>query len=271
MKLVTHKYGVYLQGTKIAFQLRYFIKLAYKGTNYHGWQVQPNAITVQELLTKSFSTVLRIPVEIVGAGRTDTGVHAEEFYAHIDIENEFKAAEIIYKVNSLLPDDIVVYDILKTAENAHARFDAASRSYEYRIFLGKNPFYAETAWQFLTTKLAIEKMNEAAKMLETYTNFKCFSRSNTDVRTYNCIVMQAEWKQNGQLLVFHITADRFLRNMVRAIVGTLIEIGKDKMTLAEFKTIIESENRCNAGPSAPSQGLFLTNVTYPKTIFNHEQ
>lgn len=258
-------------GTKIAFQLRYFIKLAYKGTNYHGWQVQPNAITVQELLTKSFSTVLRNTVEIVGAGRTDTGVHAEAFFAHVDIENEFDAKEIIYKVNALLPNDIVVYDIFKTSENAHARFDASSRCYEYRIFLGKNPFLTETAWQLITTKLAVEKMNEAAKILKTYSNFKCFSRSNTDVRTYNCTIMHAAWKQTDQLLVFHITADRFLRNMVRAIVGTLIEIGKEKMTLEAFKQIIESENRSNAGPSAPAHGLFLTQVTYPKTIFNNEQ
>ncbi|MDO9275285.1 MAG: tRNA pseudouridine(38-40) synthase TruA [Lutibacter sp.] len=251
--------------------MRYFIKLAYKGTNYHGWQVQPNAMTIQGLLTKSFSTIFRTPLEFVGAGRTDTGVHAEEFYAHVDIENEFKAEEIIYKVNALLPKDIVVYDIFKTAENAHARFDAISRSYEYRIFLGKNPFFTETAWQFISTKLAVEKMNEAANILKTHNNFKCFSRSNTDVRTYNCTIMKAEWKLTNQLLVFHITADRFLRNMVRAIVGTLIEIGKGKMTLQEFKEIIESENRSNAGPSAPAQGLFLTNVTYPKTIFIHEQ
>ena len=256
--------------TKITFQLRYFIKLAYKGTNYHGWQVQPNAITVQELLTKSFFTIFRNPVEIVGAGRTDAGVHADEFYAHVDIKNEFKSKDIIYKMNSLLPNDIVVYDIFKTTENAHARFDALSRSYEYRIFLGKNPFLNETAWQFITTKLHVEKMNEAAKILETYTNFKCFSRSNTDVRTYNCNIMHAKWKQTDQLLVFHITADRFLRNMVRAIVGTLIEIGKGKMTLEAFKQIIESENRCNAGPSAPAKGLFLTQVTYPKTIYINE-
>ena len=257
-------------GTKIAFQLRYFIKLAYKGTNYHGWQVQPNAITVQGLLNKSFSIIFRSPLEVVGAGRTDTGVHAEGFFAHVDIENEFNPQEIIYKLNGLLPDDIVVYDIFETKENAHARFDATSRSYEYRIFLGKNPFLTETAWQLTSTELAIEKMNEAAEILKTHTNFKCFSRSNSDVRTYNCSIMQAGWKQTGQLLVFHIMADRFLRNMVRAIVGTLIEIGKGKMTLAEFKSIIESENRCNAGPSAPARGLFLTQVTYPKTIMNHE-
>lgn len=257
-------------GTKIAFQLRYFIKLAYKGTNYHGWQVQPNAITVQELLNKAFSTIFRSPLEVVGAGRTDTGVHAEEFFAHVDIENEFNPGEIIYKLNGLLPNDIVVYDIFETTENAHARFDAASRSYEYRIFLGKNPFLTETAWQLITTKLAVDKMNEAAEILKTHTNFKCFSRSNSDVRTYNCNIMNAGWKQTNQLLVFHITADRFLRNMVRAIVGTLIEIGKGKMTLAEFISVIESENRCNAGTSAPAQGLFLTQVTYPKTIFKNE-
>lgn len=256
--------------TKITFQLRYFIKLAYKGTNYHGWQAQPNAITVQELLGKSFATIFRNPVEIVGAGRTDAGVHANEFYAHVNIEKEFDANDIIYKMNGLLPNDIVVYDIFKTTENAHARFDALSRSYEYRIFLGKNPFLNETAWQFTTIKLNVEKMNEAAKILETYTNFKCFSRSNTDVRTYNCNIMHAKWHQTDQLLVFHITADRFLRNMVRAIVGTLIEIGKGKMTLEEFKQIVESENRSNAGTSAPAQGLFLTKVTYPKTIFINE-
>lgn len=256
--------------TKIAFQLRYFIKLAYKGTNYHGWQVQPNALTVQELLNKSFSTIFRTPLEIVGAGRTDTGVHAEEFFGHVDIEKEFNPHEIIYKLNGLLPDDIVIYDIFETTENAHARFDATSRSYEYRIFLGKNPFLTETAWQLITTRLAVEKMNEAAEILKTHTNFKCFSRSNSDVRTYNCNIMQACWKQTNQLLVFHITADRFLRNMVRAIVGTLIEIGKGKMTLEEFMQVIESENRCNAGPSAPAQGLFLTQVTYPKTIIKNE-
>jgi tRNA pseudouridine38-40 synthase len=250
--------------------LRYFIKLAYKGTNYHGWQVQPNAITVQELLTRAFSTIFRNPVEIFGAGRTDAGVHADEFYAHVDIKNEFKANKIIYRMNTLLPNDIVVYDIFKTTEDAHARFDALSRSYEYRAFLGKNPFFTETAWQFTTTKLNVEKMNEAAKILETYTNFKCFSRSHTGVRTYNCNIMYAKWKQIDQLLVFHITADRFLRNMVRAIVGTLIEIGKGKMTLEEFKQVIESENRCNAGTSAPAKGLFLTQVTYPKTIFINE-
>ncbi len=173
-------------------------------------------------------------------------------------------------MNAILPDDIVVYNIQNTTIDAHARFDAERRSYEYRIFLGRNPFQTEVTWQLINKKLNVSKMNEAAKYLLTYSNFKCFSRSNTDVKTYNCAVTKAEWIQTGKLLIFHITADRFLRNMVRAVVGTLIDVGEGKTTLEEFKQIIESENRCNAGPSAPSKGLFLTEVTYPKNIFVHE-
>lgn len=256
--------------TKIAFQLRYFIELAYKGTNYHGWQLQPNAVSIQELLTNAFSTVLRTSIIIFGAGRTDTGVHASQMFAHFDIENELNTVEIIYKINALLPNDIVIYSIIKTNNNAHARFDALSRSYEYRIFLGRNPFEIDTAWQLINKKLNVDKMNEAAEILLTYTNFKCFSRSNTDVKTYNCDISQAEWILTDKLLVFHITADRFLRNMVRAIVGTLIDIGSEKISLEQFKSIIESKNRCNAGASAPPQGLFLTQIKYPKNIFIHE-
>lgn len=256
--------------TKIAFQLRYFIELAYKGTNYHGWQLQPNAITVQEVLQKAFSTILRIPIEVMGAGRTDAGVHAEQLFAHFDIEKELNVEELIYKVNSILPNDVVVSAILKTIEGAHARFDATGRSYEYRIILGRNPFKTETTWQLINKKLNVLKMNEAAKILLTYTNFKCFSRSNTDVRTYNCAIVNTEWIEKDESLIFHISADRFLRNMVRAIVGTMLEVGEGKINLEEFKQIIESENRCNAGASAPPQGLFLTKVAYPKTIFIDE-
>jgi tRNA pseudouridine38-40 synthase len=253
--------------TKIAFQLRYFIELAYKGTNFHGWQLQPNAVSVQELLTNAFSIVLRTPIVIFGAGRTDTGVHASQMFAHFDAENEFLIEEVIYKINALLTNDIVVYNILKTTNDAHARFDAISRSYEYRIFLGRNPFEIDTTWQIINKKLNIDKMNEAAEILLTYTNFKCFSRSNTDVKTYNCDISKAQWMLANQHLIFRITADRFLRNMVRAIVGTLIEIGEGKTTIEAFKKIIESKNRCNAGPSAPAQGLFLTEIKYPKNIF----
>jgi len=256
--------------TKIAFQLRYFIELAYKGTNYHGWQVQPNAISVQELLTNTLSTVLRTSIIIFGAGRTDAGVHASQMFAHFDVEDEFSVDEVVYKVNAILPKDIVVYDLLKMKDDAHARFNAISRSYEYRIFLGNNPFEIDTTWQLINKKLNIELMNEAAEILLTYTDFKCFSRSNTDVNTYNCDITNAEWIKEESSLVFYITADRFLRNMVRAVVGTLLDVGTGKTSIAEFKKIVESKNRCNAGPSAPPQGLFLTEITYPKNIFIYE-
>ena len=256
--------------TKIAFQLRYFIELAYKGTKYHGWQLQPNAITVQELLNKALSVIFRKSINVVGAGRTDAGVHAKQIYAHFDFNDEFNFDEVTYKLNALLPNDIVVYNIRLTSNEAHARFDAQSRSYEYRICLGRNPFLTETTWQLINKKLNVVKMNEAADILVTYTNFKCFSRSNTDVKTYNCDVTKAAWVLTNKSLVFHITADRFLRNMVRAIVGTLLEIGEGKTSIEEFKQIIESKKRSNAGPSAPPQGLFLTQVTYPKSIFINE-
>ena len=250
--------------------MRYFIEIAYKGTNYHGWQFQPNAITVQELINKALSLIFKKTIDIVGAGRTDAGVHAEQLYAHLDLDEQFNVAEVIYKLNSLLPKDIAIQNILKVTEDAHARFNAISRSYEYRIYFGKNPFLTDTTWQIINKKLNVDLMNEAAKILLTYTNFKCFSRSNTDVKTYNCDVTKAIWVLENKTLIFHITADRFLRNMVRAIVGTLINVGTGKTSLEEFKKIIESKDRTNAGPSAPAQGLFLTKVHYPKKVFRNE-
>jgi len=254
--------------TKITFQLRYFIKLAYKGTNYHGWQYQPNAITVQELVNKTLSTLLKTTIDVVGAGRTDAGVHASEFYAHFDIDFKMDVTEMIYKANSILPNDIVIYTIFKVEDNAHARFDASSRSYEYHILFGRNPFLLDTTWQLLHKKLDVNAMNEAAKVLFSYENFKSFSRSNTDVRTYNCKITKAEWILNDANLTFYITADRFLRNMALAVVGTLIDVGLEKISLQQFKEIIESKNRSNAGPSVPAKGLFLTKIIYPNTIIN---
>lgn len=256
--------------TKITFQLRYFIELSYKGTNYHGWQLQPDSISVQELINKAFSTVFKRKIDVVGAGRTDSGVHAEQLFAHVDLNEEIDTKEINYKINSLLPNDIVILNIEKTVDDAHARFLATSRSYEYRIFLGRNPFLIDTTWQLNNKKLNIVKMNEAAQILLTYTNFKCFCRSNSNVYTYECDVRKAEWVLTNKMLIFHITADRFLRNMVRAIVGTLLDVGTGKVSIEEFKQILESKDRCKAGTSAPAQGLFLTQVTYPKTIFIHE-
>lgn len=256
--------------TKIAFQLRYFLEIAYKGTSYHGWQLQPNGITVQECVNKAISTILRVEINVVGAGRTDSGVHASQIFAHFDFEDSIQIEKVIYKLNAVLPNDIVICNIYTVKSDVHARFTATSRSYEYRLFLGRNPFENDTTWQLINKKLNVAKMNDAAQILLTYTNFKCFSRSNTDVRTYNCDVTNAVWVQNEKSLIFHISADRFLRNMVRAIVGTLLDVGEGKTSIAEFKKIIESKNRCNAGASAPPQGLFLTQVTYPKTIFIHE-
>ena len=249
--------------------MRYFIELAYKGTNYHGWQYQPNALTVQELITNTLGTVLKYKIELVGAGRTDAGVHAEQFFAHIDVTKPILIDEILYKVNAILPDDIVIYNFYEVEDTLHARFDAISRSYEYRIYLGRNPFMLDTAYQLNNTTFDIDKMNEAASWLLHYNNFKCFSRSKSDVKTYNCKVTEASWELVNKNLTFYISADRFLRNMVRAIVGTLLYVGSNKITVEGFKNIIESENRNNAGPSAPAKGLFLTKVLYNENKLNN--
>lgn len=246
--------------------MRYFIELSYNGKNYHGWQKQPNAITVQEVLENVLSSVIREKVSIIGCGRTDTGVHASQFFMHFDVNEILEIENLVFKLNSCLPNDIAIYNIFLVSEKDHARFNATFRSYEYKIYLGKNPFFLDTAWQVYNQNYDLEKMNEAAKLLFEYTNFKCFSRSQTDVKTYNCKITQAEWIKKDDLLVFHITADRFLRNMVRAIVGTLLELGKNKITLDDFRKIIESEDRTRAGASVKARGLFLTKVGYPETI-----
>ncbi|HBK70090.1 MAG TPA: tRNA pseudouridine(38-40) synthase TruA [Flavobacteriaceae bacterium] len=242
--------------------MRYFIKLSYHGGNYHGWQVQPDVVTVQEKLVHSLSVILREKIEIVGAGRTDAGVHAEQLFAHFDVEFKFDSFVIQQKINAFLPDDIVVNAIFLVKDDLHSRFDAISRSYEYRIWLGRNPFLLDSTWQIHQKILDVTKMNEAAEVLLNYTNFKCFSKSKTDVRTYNCDITEVKWMLDGNRLTFYITADRFLRNMVRAIVGTLIEVGLGKKTKNDVIDIIESEDRSKAGVSVPAKGLFLTKVAY---------
>lgn len=241
--------------------MRYFIELAYNGKNYHGWQVQPQAISVQEVLNKAISTILRKEINIVGAGRTDAGVHASQMFAHFDVIEALKE-NFTYKLNALLPDDIVVYSTTLVHDDAHARFDATSRSYEYKIWLGRNPFTLHTTWQLHHQQLNIDLMNKAASILYEYEDFECFSKVKTDVNTFNCKVTNAKWILNNNDLTFHISANRFLRNMVRAIVGTLIDVGLEKITINDFKKIIESKNRSNAGVSVPAKGLFLTAVTY---------
>jgi tRNA pseudouridine38-40 synthase len=241
--------------------LRYFIELSYQGKNYHGWQIQPDANSIQEELNKAVSTVLQEEITVVGAGRTDTGVHASQMFAHFDSTTEL-SKNIIFKFNSVLPEDIVVHQVQKVADEKHARFDALTRSYEYRIWLGRNPFLLETTWQLFHQKLDVEAMNEAAEILLEYEDFQAFSKVKTEVKTFNCKVVKAVWTQEGNQLIFNITANRFLRNMVRAIVGTLVDVGKHKITNQDFRTIVLSKNRANAGLSVPAKGLFLTEITY---------
>jgi tRNA pseudouridine38-40 synthase len=241
--------------------LRYFIELSYLGKNYHGWQIQPDANSIQEELNKAISTVLQEEICVVGAGRTDTGVHAEQMFAHFDTLTLLDE-NVVFKFNSILPEDIVVHQIEKVNDEKHVRFDAITRSYEYRIWLGRNPFLLETSWQLFHQKLDVVAMNEASEILLEYEDFQSFSKVKTEVKTFNCSITKAFWIQDGQLLTFHISANRFLRNMVRAIVGTLVDVGKHKITKEEFRTIILSKDRTNAGLSVPAKGLFLTEITY---------
>ena len=241
---------------------RYFLQLSYKGTRYFGWQRQPNAISVQEVIEKTLSTVLREEIAVVGAGRTDTGVHASFYVLHFDVLNEIIEPEkLLYHLNRFLPDDIAIQKIKKVNSDFHARFSAVSRTYKYYISMVKDPFTTDTSYQF-TVPLDIEKMNEAAKMLFEYTDFTSFAKLHTDVKTNNCKIFKAEWETENNQLVFTIKADRFLRNMVRAIVGTLLEVGKGKITVDDFRKIIEMKNRGAAGTSAPPHGLFLVDIGY---------
>jgi len=243
---------------------RYFIQLSFCGTNYHGWQIQPNGLSVQEVLEKSMSTLVREEIQVTGAGRTDTGVHASFFVAHFDSENtSLDKPDFTYNLNGFLPKDIAIQKIWKVPAKSHARFDALSRTYRYNISTVKNPFIVEQACQYFHP-LDIGKMNEAAKVLFDYTDFTSFSKLHTDNKTNNCKILLAEWKEENGHLVFTIKADRFLRNMVRAIVGTLIGVGKGKLTVDNFRAIIEKKDRCAAGTSMPAQGLFLVDIEYPK-------
>ncbi len=246
--------------------MRYFLELSYTGTNYHGWQTQPNAVTVQETIEHALSLLLRSTIKITGAGRTDTGVHARQMFAHFDVEKPINPVDLTYKLNSFLPADIAIQKMLSVTDKAHARFDAIARSYQYFIHRHKNPFLTETSW-FLAKDLDVDLMNQAAKILTQYKDFKSFSKTHTDVKTYLCDVRLAEWQIVDNQLVFNITADRFLRNMVRAIVGTLIDVGLHKITIDDFIQIIESRNRSKAGFSVPAKGLFLTEIVYPPQIF----
>ena len=246
--------------------LRYFIQFSYFGAAYHGWQKQPNAVTVQSVLEDAFAKLLRRRVSLMGAGRTDTGVHAKQMYAHFDEEPITDLPDLKYRLNALLPYDIAVHNILEVKEEAHARFDATARTYEYWVTRKKNVFLADRAY-YVRHPLVLEKMNAAAAILLQHTDFECFSKSNTDVNTYRCDVNYAKWEKQDDKLVFSISADRFLRNMVRAIVGTLLEVGSGKLDNKDVHRIFESKDRSEAGTSVPAKGLYLTQIEYPENTF----
>jgi len=244
---------------------RYFIKLAYNGTNYHGWQIQENAATVQEVITEAVKLMWIKDFKMIGCGRTDTGVHASEFYAHFDLKDEKSKEELVeltYRLNRYLPEDIVIYRIFPVPPDLHSRYDAISRTYEYHIHTKKDPFLNDLSW-FMPQPLDIELMNRGGEILTEYEDFTSFSKANIRRKTNLCKVMKAFWTVDDHRLIFTIMADRFLHDMVRAIVGTLINIGQYKITIEDLRSIIESKNRCSAGESVPAKGLFLTHIEYP--------
>lgn len=243
--------------------------LSYDGTNYHGWQNQPDAISVQSCIEKALSILIKAKTPIYGAGRTDSGVHAVKMCAHFDVLELTNSSKLLHDLNSFLPKDISVNKIYKVNLDSHARFDALAREYEYKISLIKNVFNNNRSY-YIKNNLDIKLMNEACRIMLNHTNFKCFSKSKTDVKTYNCDLKYAKWNLNDNELIFTIKANRFLRNMVRAIVGTLIHVGLKKISLQDFEKVIISQDRTKAGPSAPAHALYLTNIFYPKELILYE-
>ncbi len=246
---------------------RYFIYFSYDGAAYHGWQVQPNAVTVQQVLEEALGKIMRTPVPLTGAGRTDSGVNAALMVAHADFECEVDTKHLVYKLNRILPPDIAVNDIRRVKDSAHARFDAVSRRYSYRVVTAKSPFLRRYSCR-VAADIDFQAMNSAAELLYEYTDFTSFSKLHTDVKTNNCKVTYAAWRNVGENeWVFEIEADRFLRNMVRAIVGTLLLVGRGKLSLDGFRNVIEQKERGVAGDSAMGEALFLVGVEYPDDIF----
>ncbi|WP_339877029.1 tRNA pseudouridine(38-40) synthase TruA [uncultured Algoriphagus sp.] len=245
---------------------RYFLDISYKGTRYHGWQIQENAFTVQEALEAGLSTYFRTPIPVMGSGRTDTGVHAYMQICHFETEQDIDKEKFIRAINGILPKDISINSIRKVKPDAHARFSAKSRSYIYRLILQKNPFIEDYVWRHYFNP-DVSRMNAAAKILLEHNDFECFSKVNTAVKHFRCEIKSAHWEQKDGELQFHITANRFLRGMVRAIVGTLVDIGLGKIEPEEMHHIIESRNRKKAGKSAPACGLFFSKIEYSEDIY----
>lgn len=244
---------------------RFFLEFSYAGTVYHGWQRQPNTLSVQEVMEEALALLLKQQTPLTAAGRTDTGVHAKQMFAHFDADTT-DLEQLIFRLNQFLPNDIAVIRIREVKPRAHARFDALSRTYEYHLNNFKSPFVQGMSYG-LYQPLDVEQMNKAASILLEYEDFECFSKAHTDVKTFLCTISKAVWEKSETGLVFTITANRFLRNMVRAIVGTLIEIGLGKKNIQEMHTVIESKNRSLAGYSVPAEGLFLTHIEYPNSIY----
>lgn len=246
--------------------MRVFVYLSYKGTNYHGWQMQKDARSLQQEITESLQTLLKdTSLSIIGSGRTDAGVHAKQQVFHIDIPDSTETEDLLYRLNGILPNDIVVDRILTVPDESHARFDASKRSYEYHLRFKKSPF-GENEYYYHRNPLDIEAMNEAAALLLGEQDFQSFSKVKTEVNNFICTVTQAEWIENESGIVFHISANRFLRSMVRSIVGTLLDIGEGKINPDEIKKILDKKDRTAAGRSVPAKGLYLCKVEYP--IFN---
>ena len=253
---------------------RYFIKFSYDGANYHGWQIQPNGISVQEVLEKALTTLLRVNTGVMGAGRTDTGVHAHSMIAHFDGQEGIDCKQLAYKLNRLLPRDVAVTAVFAVNNDLHARFSAISRTYHYYIHHGRNPFLRAYSYE-MPYALYYERMNEAASYLIGERDFKCFCKAGGDNKTTICNLTEARWERcktelsiynnatEAEEWCFVITANRFLRNMVRAVVGTLIEVGRGRITLEEFRKIVDNGTRSDAGESMPGNALFLWNVKYP--------
>ena len=245
--------------------MKYFLEISYNGSTFHGWQFQPNAITVQETIENALKTLLKEEIKIVGAGRTDTGVHAKHMCAHFDYSKEFELGELKNNLNSFLNQEIYIKDIYRVDKEAHARFSATSREYEYYISLVKDVFNYETS-HFIQQDLNIEKMNQAISIIKDYEDFEAFSKSKTDVKTYLCNIISCSIIEKENILIFRIKANRFLRNMVRAIVGTILEVGLGKISPEEVQNIIKSKDRSKAGTSMPAHALFLTKIEYPSNI-----
>ena len=248
---------------------RYFIYISFKGTSYHGWQVQPNSLTIQKIMDRALTLILGENISTIGAGRTDAGVHARIFCAHFDSARSSLDADknLIFRLNRFLPHDIAVTSVRRVRPDSNARFSAISRTYKYYISLEKDPFSFDSSW-YLYGEPDVESMNRASELLRGYSDFTSFAKLHSDNKTGTCRIFSARWEADGNFLVFTIKADRFLRNMVRAIVGTMIELGRRRISIEEFERIVASRDRAAAGTSAPARGLFLCDIEYPAEIFN---